>query len=314
MSSPQQAAIEAQLARTSEAPFSTFAFYDEYRNRRDYIRNAFKFAERIHDLGNSRLSHASGAVWLRGHANGKWKLQPKIGRSEPLWLGLSLQPKLKTGNPSREEVELRENIEYNLLGRFRRHAHTYLRREPNKWETITLAQHHGLATRLLDWTSNPLVALYFAAEAEAQNDGAIFAIRLTKYFTHYLSVHQDEPRFQGHEPEPLKVAGIKIVFPMMSSDRLVAQSGAFTIQNPWTPLERQAHGKFEEGSLDIVKMFKWRLPKERKVDIVRQLNRVGVHHKALFPSLEGAGVGLLRDQLLRTDILTRHSGAPQTVK
>lgn len=200
-----------------------------------------------------------------------------------------------------------ENVEYNLLHRFRRHAHSVLKRETSLWETITLAQHHGLPTRMLDWTSNSLAALYFAAESQASEDGAVFAFRPIKQFTEYLCVHRDEPLFQKHVREPLKVVGIKIIFPMMSSDRLVAQSGAFTIQKPWKPLDEQADAKFRRGNLDIVVMFKWRLPKECKVKVLDQLNRTGIHHRSLFPDLAGAGVGLLRAQLLRKDNLARRT-------
>jgi hypothetical protein len=43
-------------------------------------------------------------------------------------------------------------------------------------ETYLLAQHHGLLTRLLDWTTNPLAALYFAATGEPDHDGAMYVI------------------------------------------------------------------------------------------------------------------------------------------
>jgi len=46
----------------------------------------------------------------------------------------------------------------------------------NVFEWLTLMQHYGLPTRLLDWTSNVLVALYFCCAGNASEDGAIFAL------------------------------------------------------------------------------------------------------------------------------------------
>jgi hypothetical protein len=234
---------------------------------------------------------------LRGQAAIAWKLQPSIGRKSGFWLGLKLEQRLEEVDDTNVNW-----VEYNLLDRFRRYAHAFYKRELNAWENISLAQHHHLPTRLLDWTSNPLVALYFAAEAEPSKDGAVYAFRPRFHDCPQLTMFADAQKIRKFEPDPLAVKGIKFLYSMMSTDRLVAQSGAFTIQDPVVPLEKQSGDKFDEDELDLVEVFKWRVPKECKIELLRQLNRVGINHRTLFPDLEGLGTGLLRAQLLTTKV------------
>lgn len=89
----------------------------------------------------------------------------------------------------------------------------------NDWEWLMLAQHHGMPTRLLDWTENPLVALYFACEKEFDKDGRIY--RLSSI-----------PALNPEEyPNPFAIPKDFVVRPPHISPRIAAQSALFTVHN-----------------------------------------------------------------------------------
>src|SRR5262245_41238140 len=121
---------------------------------------AFSFAEYLHNLGNKVPDGGTGALWFRGQADASWELKPSVGRA------------VEDGGlyDSSKPVSDFYQTESLLLQRFKRDGYPFVQRMLTDWEAITLGQHHQLSTRLLDWTSNPLVAVFFAAEAETHSD------------------------------------------------------------------------------------------------------------------------------------------------
>lgn len=237
------------------------------------------------------------AAYFRGEPQSSEALLPSIGRRQ-FYAGRSM-----TFNERQERAMLR---------RFRRHAYTHFGRVPNEWETLFLARHHGLPTRLLDWTANPLVALYFAAFHE--NDEITYRGENSKTATIKLQLdgtvwamqargRDDELDVFDPAVSPLEVRGIRLVQPFHPTQRMTAQAGVFTLHGePWSDVVKQAGTQFAGNDLDIAKLKRWTVASDCKTRIIVDLERLAVNSRTLFPDLEGLAKGLWQTEIIRESL------------
>ncbi|HLA70592.1 MAG TPA: FRG domain-containing protein [Steroidobacteraceae bacterium] len=160
----------------------------------------------IAEIYSIRRGHWDGHFIYRGENSSEYSLRPKFGRKlvEPY--------KAASGKafpaPAHEQPMLTE---------FKRFAAPHLSTRPeDEWDWLAIAQHHGLATRLLDWTSNILVAAYFACVRPRKEDAVIYVLDTEKI--------QDAPLSES----PFSVAQNVVFHPRHSTARIAAQAGVFT--------------------------------------------------------------------------------------
>lgn len=242
-------------APKNTAPISTI----EVSSLQSFINNTLRLADQDNTL-------------FRGQSNA-WPLTPKLSRVT-----------------SRSHANYAE-LEQQLMNDFKNQSIGLLSPKPDSdWDWLAVAQHHGLATRLLDWTTNPLVALWFAVKDPFKKDPEI---RRDSGVVWVLKPAGDDQLRTDEASVPWDLKNTRVFRPPHLTRRIVAQSGWFSAH--WYNREENRFAKLDGINEMKPKLTKLRILPKQFSSLRQELSRLGINSATMFPDLDGLCKDILRN-------------------
>lgn len=247
----------------------------------------------IETIGSWRELDDAVAALDGGGAHAPWVFR---GLARSSYSNVSSLARLGDGFPA---------LERHLIRNFRKYAH---RERPGHtlWDWLSLAQHHGLPTRLLDWTFSPFVATHFATATSPEHEAIVWAVDCEAVDGELPYALRDALRAEGalvfttelladHAPtldafESLEEQEPFVLFfePPSLDDRIVNQSAVLSaISDPRHQMDDWLDAHPEAWRA-------WRIPPGPKAEIRERLDQGNVTERVLMPGLDGLAAWLRR--------------------
>jgi hypothetical protein len=237
-------------------------------------------------------------------ADSSWCRHARSVRSTVVWRGLARSSYTNMSSLARLSADF-QPLERHLIRNFRKYAH----REapgPTMWDWLSLAQHHGLPTRLLDWTFSPLVALHFATATWPDDEAVLLGVdcegahdllpgRLHDAYEREGSLVFTTEMLAELAPDLDAFGGLTasepfVVFfePPSLDERIVNQAAVLSAISDAT-----CH--MEDWMDEHPDLWRaWRIPAEVKAEVRDRLDQAHVNERLLMPGLDGLAAWLRR--------------------
>jgi len=238
------------------------------------------------------------STWFRGESKDHGHLVPKLYRD--------------IEDDEKDNIEKRQEKERNYFLEFQRRARALAPTiAPNDlWSWYFLIQHYGGPTRLLDWTQDATIALFFAldTERESKNDPIVVILSptvLADYAFKELEMERSlksSVLYPGDSPTERWVANLTTangqsvddmpkspiaLFPPHSDIRITAQRSCFTL------FGKEANGFYRDGKhivcpcCDRKIIHKLVINGRKKEELRKELTRIGITSGKIYPGLDG---------------------------